>query len=103
MGKGNSEGFAVGTLRVELTLHGVASLKEKRSVVRRVLSRVQNQFGVSAAEVGHLDLHQSALLGFAVVSNDARLANAVCDQIANFIRDLHLAEMGRAEIEILHL
>src|SRR5512145_1498638 len=96
-------GLVVGVLRVELYLPGVTSLKEKRGIVRRVVHRVKNQFEISAAEVELLDFHQSAVIGCAVVTNDARLANSLCDQVASFIEDLHLAQVQRAEIEILHL
>ncbi len=95
--------MVVGVGTLELFLPGVQSLKEKRGIVRRIVHRVKNQFEISTAEVDLLDYHQSAVIGCAVVTNDARLANSLCDQAAAFIEDLHLAQVQRSEIEILHL
>jgi uncharacterized protein YlxP (DUF503 family) len=95
--------MVVGLATVELHLAGVQGLKEKRGVVRRVLERTRNRFPVSAAEVDNLDLHQKATLGFAVVSNDARVADSILNQVMDYVEELHLAEVTRADLEILHV
>ncbi|PLX44905.1 MAG: DUF503 domain-containing protein [Deltaproteobacteria bacterium] len=95
--------MVVATLKVELIIHGAASLKEKRSVVKRVISRVRSKFELSVAEVGSLDALQRAEVGCAVVSNDARHANSVADKALDFIESLNLCEIGRADIEIIHI
>jgi hypothetical protein len=95
--------MVVGVGTLELYLPGAQSLKEKRSVVRSVIQRVQNQFHVSVAEVDSLDLHQKATIGFAVVSNDSRLANSVLDKIVDAVEGYHLAEVARADLEVMHL
>lgn len=95
--------MVVGVGTLELYLPGVQSLKEKRSVVRSVIQRVQNQFHVSVAEVDSLDLHQKATIGFAVVSNDSRLANSVLDKIVDAVEGYNLAEVARADLEVMHL
>jgi len=77
--------MVVGVCQISLSLPGVTSLKAKRSIVRRVLDRTSNKFNVSAAEVGHQDVHRQAVLGFAVVSGDRRHANAMLDSIASFV------------------
>ena len=86
--------MVVGVARITLHLHGVRSLKEKRSLVRRIISRTANHFELSVAEVDHMDLHQSAVIGCAVVSNDARLANSIADKVVNYVEELHLAHEG---------
>jgi uncharacterized protein YlxP (DUF503 family) len=95
--------LVVGVGTLELHLHGVQSLKEKRGVVRSVVQRLQNQFHVSVAEVDSLDLHQKATIGFAAVSNDSRLANSVLDKIVDAVEGFGLAEVGRAQLEVIHL
>ena len=57
----------VGIVRVRLHIHGARSLKEKRSVLRRIKDRARARHNVSAAEVDEQDQHQSATLGFAAV------------------------------------
>src|SRR3954462_404151 len=60
----------VGSLELDLLLGDVHSLKEKRSVVRPLVAELRRRFEVSAAEVGHLDLHRRAAVGVALVAAD---------------------------------
>ena len=59
-----------GTLELDLLLGDVHSLKEKRSVVRPLVAELRRRFEVSAAEVGHLDLHRRAAVGVGLVAAD---------------------------------
>ena len=59
-----------GSLTADLLLGDVHSLKEKRSVVRPLVAELRRRFEVSAAEVGHLDLHRRASVGVALVAAD---------------------------------
>jgi hypothetical protein len=69
----------VGSLRFDLLLGDVHSLKEKRSVVKPVMAELRRKYSVSAAEAGHLDLHRRALVGVAVVAPDAKHCIEVLD------------------------
>ncbi len=83
----------VAMLRLVLGIPGSKSLKDKRSVVARVRDRTRNQFGVSVAEVDDLDVRDRAVLGLALVSNDARLLQSRMDQLLDFVEELHVAEV----------
>ena len=61
----------VGSLELDVLLGDVHSLKEKRSVVRPVVTELRRRFEVAVAEAGHLDLHRRALLGVGGVAADA--------------------------------
>ncbi|MGC9529370.1 MAG: DUF503 domain-containing protein [Candidatus Bipolaricaulaceae bacterium] len=69
--------MALGLLRVQLRLFGTQSLKDKRSVVERLLVRARRDFNVSGAELDHTDDPGIALLGFAHLSNDGRHTDQV--------------------------
>ena len=78
------------------------SLKEKRAVVQSALARARNQFDLSIAEVGALDRWDLAVIGFAVVSNEAQHARTMADRVVAFIERARLdAEVGEVQIEIL--
>ena len=49
------------------------SLKEKRAVVNSIKRRVANKFNVSIAEVDNLDILNSSVIGFCVVSSDKNI------------------------------
>lgn len=76
----------LGLLQVDLRLPGAQTLKDKRSVVARVLSRARREFGVSAAELDSLDDPKRAVVGFAYLSNDGRHADEV---LMRLLDDLH--------------
>ena len=77
----------VGSIRFDLLLGDVHSLKEKRSVVRPIVSELRRKYDVSAAEAGHLDLHRRALIGVAVVAADAQHCRAVLDSCERLVAD----------------
>ncbi|HUN56168.1 MAG TPA: DUF503 domain-containing protein [Smithella sp.] len=86
---------------INLRIPEAGSLKEKRSVLKKILKRSQNEFNVSIAETGHLDNYKLAEIGFAVVGNDSRYINGKVDQLLMFIDKLHVAEMLNSKIEIM--
>ena len=94
--------MVVATLEVTLTFYAT-SLKDKRSVVKRVLSRVRNEFNVSAAEVDELDNPDGAVLGFASVGNDARYLSGQLDALERFIDELELAEIVDVHRDIVRV
>ncbi len=93
----------VGTCRVVLSLPGSDSLKDKRKIVRSVLDRVRAKFNVAAAEVESMDAHRTAVLGLAVVSNDARHANSMIDTITSFISGASEAILTDRSFELVHV
>jgi uncharacterized protein YlxP (DUF503 family) len=93
----------VGVCRIALRIAGNDSLKGKRRVVRRIVDRTRNQFNAAVAEVGDLDEHRRASLGFAVVSNDASHANAMLDNVTHFVAGLTEAEIVDRSVELIHV
>ena len=90
--------MVVGVLRLSLYIHGAASLKDKRQVVRKVTDRLRARFNVSVAEVGDNDIWQRAVIGICAVSNDHSFVNEVLDKCA---RDAgNIAEIVNREMEI---
>ena len=77
----------VGACRLDFYLPGIGSLKEKRSIIKPMLKRVTNTFNVSAAEVDHHDVWQSAAVGLSVVSNSATQSERVLHTVIKWIED----------------
>jgi uncharacterized protein YlxP (DUF503 family) len=95
--------MVVGVCRISFSLPGNDSLKGKRSIVRRIASRTRNRFNAAVAEVSEMDSHRRAVLGFAVVSNDARHANSMLDRITSFVAGVSEAVLTERSLEILHV
>jgi hypothetical protein len=79
----------VGVLRLTFHIPHARSLKEKRSVVRKIRDRMRARFEISIAEVDAQDLHQKAVFGVSVVSGEAAVCDSVMEQVA---RAAELAE-----------
>lgn len=80
---------------VTLQLPASRSLKDKRQVVRSLTDRLRRQFNVAVAEVEEHDAWQTAVLGLAVVSNEAGHAERQLDRIVNAI------EQARVDVEVV--
>jgi uncharacterized protein YlxP (DUF503 family) len=75
----------VASLRLELHLPGVHSLKEKRAVLQPILEGARRRYAVAAAEVDHQDVWQRAALGMAAVSGSPGHARQVIDAAERFV------------------
>lgn len=93
----------VGAALVELHVHGSHSLKQKRGVVRSIVSRVRSRYNVSVAEVGGQDTWQRAVLGVAATGLDARSVRRTLERVVDYVESLHLAEVRASDVEILDL
>lgn len=85
--------MVVGVCRVSLLIEESQSLKDKRSVLRRIKDRVTQKFNCAIAEVGDPDSWQAAQLGFAVVSNERGFTQSMVQKILTFIDDLAIGKL----------
>lgn len=86
--------MVVGTLRCDVLLGDVHSLKQKRAVVRPIVAELRRRFEVAAAETGDQDLHRRAELSVALVSSEHR-------HVAEVLEGCERLIAGRPEIELL--
>jgi len=93
----------IGVCRIALSLPGVSSLKEKRSIVRSVLERARHRHPVAVAEVGDQDRHERAILGFAVVSNEQPHAASVLAAVVRGIESEGQATVERVRTQFVSL
>lgn len=94
--------MVVGVGFIRLMIHESSSLKSKRRVLKSILGKVRSKFDLSIAEVGDQDKWQRCSIGYAVVSNEAGHAHSMLQTIADYVENLHLAEVTDYNIEILH-
>jgi uncharacterized protein YlxP (DUF503 family) len=92
--------MVVGSLEVRLRVREARSLKDKRQVVRSIVDRLRNGFNVSVAEVDAQDKHQLAVLGIAMVSNEAFHVRTTLQKIVEILRRHPIAEMISHELEV---
>ena len=71
----------------------VHSLKEKRMIVRSLVSQLRSRFHVSAAEVDEQDVHQLIVIGTASIVAHRAMADSVMDEISAFVQSHTEAEV----------
>lgn len=79
----------------------VHSLKEKRTIVKSLCSKVRNKFNVSIAEIDMQDMHQSIVIGIAAIAGDSAHADSITDNVINFIESITDAEIISVERELI--
>ena len=94
--------MVVGVLKLKLIIPENHSLKGKRGVLKRVQSRVANQFNVSVTECDDQELWQSAVLGFAAAGTSQPIVEATLNKVIDFIDGLGLAQLNGTEVECFH-
>ena len=90
----------IGVMTANLHLQGIGSLKEKRSIVKSVIGRLQSRFNVSISEVDHNDSKLIAAIGVAVVGNDKSFIESQLESVVTFMRNDGRFYLGTIEREI---
>lgn len=80
-------------LKIKLRASWVHSLKEKRMVLLSLTKRLSNNFNLSIAEVEDQDIHQSIVIGIAVIGISTQVLEAIKEKIIDFIEDNTDAEI----------
>lgn len=75
----------IGFCEIELYLHGVSSLKEKRGIIKSMLVKMRNKFNIANAEVGKQDTWQSATIAITTVSNSTAHLNQTIQNVMKWI------------------
>lgn len=89
-------------LRLEIRLPEARSLKDKRRIIKSLMSSLTAAFSVAVGEVGFQDQWQRSTLGAALVAAQAGQLERVIHQIKQAVNrhpDVELLEVGIAYLE----
>jgi uncharacterized protein len=81
--------MVVGLVTIQLQIPASSSLKDKRQVLRSVITRVRQEFNVSIAEVALQDSHQLVTLAAVCVSPDRAYVQGLMERTVQFIAGAH--------------
>jgi uncharacterized protein YlxP (DUF503 family) len=71
----------------------VHSLKEKRSIVKSLIAKLQNRYHVSAAEIDEQDTHHIIVIGVAAIVPHNAMADSLMEDISLFVEENTDAEI----------
>ncbi|ERN53273.1 DUF503 family protein [Alkalihalophilus pseudofirmus] len=75
----------IGSVRCELLIYDVHSLKEKRSVLKSLQTRLKQRFNLAVAETNFQDVWQRAELSIVTVSNQKVICERELERALKFI------------------
>ena len=94
------EGMRIAAMTFRLHAPWVHSLKEKRMVVKSLITQLQNRFHVSAAELDEQDAHQIIVIGVAAIVPHNAIADSLMEKISQFVESASDAEVWEETREI---
>ncbi|OLO40986.1 hypothetical protein BTR23_05525 [Alkalihalophilus pseudofirmus] len=75
----------IGAVYCELLIYDAQSLKDKRSVLKSLITRLKQRFNVSVAEIGHQNVWQRSEIAVVTVSSDRIVAEQELERALSFI------------------
>ncbi len=91
----------VGACTLKLIIYESNSLKDKRHTIRSIIDRIKSKFNISIAEIEFNDSWQTALIGFACVTNNTNHANQIISNVIKYVDEDSRVEIVEQNIEIL--
>ncbi len=92
----------IGVLLLSFHFYGIGTIKERRSLLSKLKSKIMQKFPVSVAEVGRTDDMRSAVIAAVAVHTDGRWLHRTLEGIKNHVERLGLAEVVDYSTELLH-
>lgn len=75
----------IGLLTIIISLPGCKSLKEKRSRIKPLITRLHREFNVSVAEIYLNDIRDRASIGCALISNEPDFSQKALHAIVHWV------------------
>ncbi|MGD6816126.1 DUF503 domain-containing protein [Metabacillus sp. 84] len=91
----------IGRVHCEWMIYDSFSLKDKRSVMKRIITRVKQQYNVAVSELDYQDSWQRAGIGIVTISSDKSQAEKELNRVLAFIDSFPEIERTLTEFEWL--
>jgi len=75
----------IGVLTIQLQLPGCKSLKEKRSRLKPLISRLHREFNISVAELSRQDVWDEATIGCVMLSNEHQFSESSLQTVIHWL------------------
>jgi uncharacterized protein YlxP (DUF503 family) len=77
--------MALAVLTIQIKIPGCRSLKDKRSRLKPLLTRLHREFNISVSEIDHHDAWQSAVIACATISNSPKHSQRSLQRVVDWI------------------
>ncbi len=77
--------MAIAVLTLQIQLPGCRSLKEKRTRLKPLITRLHRQFNLSVAELDRQDIWDEATIGCAMISNQHQFSETALQAVVYWL------------------
>ena len=91
----------IGAVQFECIIHDAHSLKEKRAVLQRVLTRLKQKYNISVSETDYQDLWQRAKIAIVAVASSQKATERELQNALHFLDSFPELERTITDIEWL--
>ncbi|MFS0672478.1 DUF503 domain-containing protein [Ornithinibacillus sp. 179-J 7C1 HS] len=88
-------------LEVECMMYDGHSLKDKRSIIKRLLAKLRNELNVAVTELDYHDLWQRTKLGIVTITNERSHGEQVMQEVLRVIDTYSELERTISNLEIV--
>ncbi|WP_226681304.1 DUF503 domain-containing protein [Sutcliffiella horikoshii] len=88
----------IGYLECDCMIYDAQSLKEKRAVLQRVMTRLKQRFNISISEIDHQDVWQRTKIGIVSISSSKSITEKELQKVLDYLDSF--PEMERAETSL---
>lgn len=93
--------MVIGLLRVRIHIHDADSLKDKRSVLKRLIHRLRVNHNCAVSEIEDHDVWRSAVLGLVTVYHEKRLVDSLFRHLVGVLEEGDGYDLIDEQIEYL--
>jgi hypothetical protein len=72
-------------LVLEIRLSGCRSLKQKRSLIKPLVSRLHREFNISVAEINKNDVWDESVIACGLITNEKGIADAQLNSVLRYV------------------
>lgn len=91
----------IGSAECEFLIYDTQSLKEKRSILQRVMTRTKQKFNVALSEVDHQNVWQRTTIGIVTVGSAQVVVEKELQRVLQYLDSFPEIERTITEIEWL--
>ncbi|MBI2104524.1 MAG: DUF503 domain-containing protein [Candidatus Omnitrophica bacterium] len=91
--------MVIGVLQLDVHVPTAQSLKDKRSVIKRLKDQLRGRFNVAVAELDANETWQRATIGVSAIGEQRAYVEGLLTEVTEWLRATRLVELSRVQQE----
>jgi uncharacterized protein YlxP (DUF503 family) len=84
---------------MEVLMDGAFSLKDKRSILKRIKKKLRDNFNIAISEIDYRDIWNKSKLAIVTVSSDSRHVDMLLQNVLKFTENDKDVELLKSSVE----